>query len=288
MSESTQVSQWLKQASEELSAFDTPKLDADLLMCHVLDCDRTALYAWPEKALSSDQSNLLTSLLQRRLSGEPIAYLTGEREFWSLQFQVNNDVLVPRPETETLVELALQALSTSCDEPILDAGTGSGVIAISLFLQWQLDHHTSLRVIASDYSEAALALAKQNADRLGATQIEFVHSDWLNSFSDNSVGMIVSNPPYLAADDPHLQNDTLGFEPEAALVSGGDGLIAIATLITDACRVGKPGCYVLIEHGYQQAPDVRNLMLSAHYTIVHTHKDINGLDRVTCGYCPKN
>lgn len=284
-----QISQWIKQASGELAAFDTPRLDADLLMCHVLICDRTKLYAWPEKLLTSEQEYALQCLLQRRLQGEPIAYLTGEREFWSLRFKVDKNVLVPRPDTELIVELALQALAeqTNCNEPVLDAGTGSGVIAIALYTQWKMDRQESLSVIASDYSDAALALAKYNAEQLDAVQINFVRSNWLSAFANNSIGMIISNPPYLAVDDPHMKNDTLDFEPEAALVSGDNGLDAISIIVSDACRVGKSGCHVLIEHGYQQAFDVQNLMLAAHYTKIQTHKDINDLDRVTSGFCPK-
>lgn len=256
-------------------------------MCHVLTCERTALYAWPDKILTQEQSDTLESLLQRRVNGEPIAYLTGEREFWSLRFEVNKDVLVPRPDTELIVELALKALESGCAGPILDAGTGSGAIAIALYIQWKSDHIKSLPITASDFSESALALAKRNATQLNANQIDFVHSDWLSAFADNSFGLIISNPPYLAADDPHMQNDTLGYEPVDALVSGKTGLDAISNIVKDACRAGIPECYVLIEHGYQQARDVQNLMNSAQYTQVQTHQDMNNLDRVTCGYCPK-
>jgi len=261
-------------------------------MCFVLDCDRTALYMWPEKALTTTQYQTLHTLLQRRLLGEPVNYLIGTREFWSLAFDVNKDVLVPRPETELLVELALQALHNGCEKPALDAGTGSGVIAIALYLQWHDDHpidnNSSLSIIASDYSEAALSLAKRNARKLCAGQIDFVRSNWLEEFSDNSMGMIVSNPPYLALNDPHMHNGSLDFEPATALVSGDDGLDAIRIIVDQACRVGVPGCHVLLEHGYEQAAAVQNIMRTLKYTQVKTHQDINGLDRVTSGYSPKN
>lgn len=257
-------------------------------MCFVLACDRTALYTWPEKVLTDGQTKTLQTLLKRRLQGEPIAYITGEREFWSWTFDIDHNVLVPRPETELIVELALQALNNGCEGPVLDAGTGSGVIAIALHLQWHLDHSESLSVFASDYSHAALTVAKRNAVKLNAPQIEFVHSDWLSAFSEDQFGMIISNPPYLASNDPHMQNTTLGFEPEGALVSGENGLDAIRIIVSQACRVGKSECYVLIEHGFEQAIDVQTIMRSANYSQVRTHKDINGLDRVTTGYCPKN
>jgi len=288
MSAPIQVSQWLKQASHELAAFDTPKLEADLILCHVLDCDRTALYAWPEKQLTNAQADALQALLARRLHGEPIAYLTGVREFWSLSFDVNKAVLVPRPETELLVELALQALHDGVQEPILDAGTGSGAIAIALHHQWQSDKKRALQLVASDYSAAAIQLAARNAQKLDAASINFVTSDWLSTFSENSFGMIISNPPYLAASDPHLQNHTLDFEPRNALVSGENGLDAISSIIGDACRVGIPGCLVLIEHGYEQASAVQDIMRGSNFSIVQTHKDFNRHDRVTSGYCPKN
>jgi len=283
-----QIRHWLDQASAKLSAFDTAHLDADLLMCHVLQCDRTRLYARPEQVLGNEQLVQLDALLERRVRGEPIAYLTGKREFWSLNFAVNTDVLVPRPETELLVELALQELHRNGDGPVLDAGTGSGAIAIALFLQWQKDKNESLRVIASDISEAALAVAKRNACALNAEPVEFVRSNWLSEFPDSSIGMIVSNPPYLAASDPHLQNATLGFEPDNALVGGTEGLDAIKTIVQQASRVAKPDCRVLIEHGHTQGDDVQNLMRAANFSQVQTFKDINELERVTTGFCPKN
>ena len=284
--ESVQLASWLKHASCALAQFDTPKLDADLLMCHVLACNRTTLYAWPEKTLTTDQLTQLNALLKRRLLGEPVAYLTEEREFWSMDFTVNKSVLVPRPETELIVELTLKALQEKNTEPVLDAGTGSGAIAIALSLQWQKDQQQTLNIIASDKSQAALNVAQNNAARLGAEQIEFVQSDWLSEFSENSIGLIVSNPPYLAADDPHLDGGPLRFEPASALVSGPDGLDAIRALIKQAIRVGKPGCKVLIEHGYAQADQVQALMQASHYSQVETHKDLNDLDRVTSGFCP--
>lgn len=286
-----QIGQWLTHAAAKFVGSDSPRLDADLLMCFVLDCNRTALYTWPEKVLTPTQSADLETLLQRRLQGEPVNYLTGQREFWSLDFEVNKDVLVPRSETELMVELALHALQTGCENPVLDAGTGSGVIAISLYLQWHDDHQDAkngaLNVIASDYSKPALAVAKRNAIKHGAEAIDFVHSDWLNEFSDHSIGMIVSNPPYLALSDPHMHNGSLDFEPATALVSGDDGLDAIRTIVEQACRVGVSGCYVLIEHGYEQALAVQTIMREMHYTQIETHQDMSDLDRVTCGYCPK-
>jgi len=244
------VSQWLRHASVELAEYDSARIDADLLMCFVLECERTTLYAWPEKDLDADQLSQLNALLEKRKQGHPVAYLVKQREFWSLNFRVSEHVLVPRPETELIVSLALLEMPTHCSYPVLDAGTGSGVIATAITHQWQSasDSHQAdqLFMIASDYSMAALQVAKRNADEHAPGCIHFVHSNWLSAFADNTFGMIISNPPYLASSDSHLNNKTLQREPRSALVSGDDGLDDIRTLVTDACRAGKPGCFVLI------------------------------------------
>lgn len=282
------MSQWLRQASHELAEHDSARLDADLLMCHVLNCERTQLYAWPEKNLSDEQLSQLHELLDKRKIGQPVAYLIKQREFWSLDFKVDEHVLVPRPETELIVTLALLAMPVNGS--ILDAGTGSGAIATALFHQWQSEqaNHKAAKqhIVASDYSSAALALAAQNADKHTPGHISIVRADWLDAFADNSFGMIISNPPYLAKNDPHLKNKTLKHEPVTALVSGDDGLDDIRKLIQDTCRVGKPGCYLLLEHGATQGAAVCALMQQANYINVQTHQDFAGLDRVSSGYCP--
>lgn len=301
---------WLKYAAQQLHHVDSPRLDAELILCFVLGCNRAALFARPEKALTEKQLQTLDELVNRRVQGEPVAYLTGEREFWSMSFDVNKHVLVPRPETELMVELALQALSSGTLGPVLDAGTGSGAIAIALYRQWHDDRmvehgngnengiakqiveglderNVTLSITASDFDEHTLAVAKRNASKHQATAIHFVLSDWLDAFAENHFGMILSNPPYLAADDPHMGNDSLCREPIAALVSGNDGLDAIRRIIQQACVAGMPGCTVLIEHGYQQAKSVQDIMRLCDYTDIQTHQDLNGLDRVTGGYCPE-
>jgi len=284
------ISQWLKHASLELAEHDSARLDADLLMCFVLECERTTLYAWPEKMLNTSQLSQLSHLLDKRKLGHPVAYLIENREFWSLEFKVSNDVLVPRPETELLVTLALQAKSIMGDKPILDAGTGSGAIATAVIHQWQSNYaeYPDIQplMIASDYSLAALTLAWHNAERHVPGRISFIRSNWLDAFADNTFGMIISNPPYLAKDDPHLNSNTLQCEPIDALVGGKDGLEDIRVLIKDACRAGKSGCYLLLEHGATQAEAVRDLMHQSHYTNIQTHQDMAGLDRVSCGFCP--
>jgi len=271
-----------------LAEHDSARLDADLLMCNVLDCERTKLYAWPEKNLSTEQLSQLRELLDKRKLGHPVAYLVKQREFWSLKFAVNEHVLVPRPETELIVNLALRAMPVNGS--ILDAGTGSGVIATALSHQWQSDcadyKVDPQHIIASDYSLAALTLAERNADCHVPGSINFVRANWLDTFADNTFGMIISNPPYLAKNDSHLNDKALKHEPVTALVSGDDGLDDIRKLIKDTCRVGKPGCYLLLEHGATQADAVCALMQQENYTNIQTHQDFAGLDRVTGGYCP--
>ena len=259
-------------------------------MCYVLDCSRAKLYAWPDTALSEPQLNELERLTQRRKQGEPIAYIMGHREFWSLDIDVCPDVLVPRPDTERLVELALDALTGNLEGPVLDAGTGSGAIAIAIAHEWQSrsDTKQALSIMASDLSMAALSLAQRNAAKYNLSNIGFVRSNWLDVFADNSLGMIISNPPYLAENDTHLDNATLKYEPQSALVAGEDGLADIRTLINDATRVGKPRAPVFIEHGASQANAVSDLMIAAHYTNVNTYNDLAGLNRVTGGLCPEN
>ncbi len=282
-----QIAQWIKHASLELQAFDSARLDAELLLCFVLRIDRAKVYAWPEKEIGVSQLNVLNALLLKRKLGQPIAYLIGQREFWSLEFDVCKDVLVPRPDTELIVELALQALPRRHTLPIIDAGTGSGAIATALSYQWHTDNNEApLDITATDLSMAALTLAKQNAHKHNQSSIQFARSNWLSAFSDNTFGMIISNPPYLAKDDSHLSNNTLKHEPIGALVSGDDGLDAIRSIVDDALRAGVPGCLVLLEHGATQGAAVQALMQQARYNNIQTHQDIAGLDRVTCGYCP--
>jgi len=288
------VSQWLKHARLELIEFESAALDAELLLCEVLKCNRTHLYAWPDKSLPEQQLQTLNRLLLRRVQGEPVAYLVGYREFWSLELGVCSDVLVPRPDTELIVELALAALKSTAGGAVLDAGTGSGAIAIALAYEWQQRSANSsatsfseLNIVASDLKIKALHQARQNANKHELNNITFVRSNWLQTFDNDSFAMIISNPPYLAENDPHLTNKSLQHEPIDALVSGRDGLDDIRELIKDAPRVGKPDCMLLIEHGATQAAAVRALMGSARYSCVRTHQDIAGLDRVSCGICPK-
>jgi len=284
------VAQWLKHAALELNAHNSARLEADLILCHVLHWDRTALYAHPEQPLDGNQLTSLNTLLQRRLQGEPIAYLVEQREFWSLPFHVNKNVLVPRPETELMVELAINFLKQQQPDKtcsVVDAGTGSGAIAVALSVVWTRLSRYPLNITASDQSQAALDVARQNGQTHCPDTIQFVHSDWFAAFEDDSFDLVLSNPPYLSEQDPHLDGNNLAFEPLDALVSGDDGLDAIRTIVSQAIDAGKPGAWVVLEHGATQAAQVTQLMQAAGYTQVQTHQDLAGLDRITSGYCPE-
>lgn len=257
------------------------RLDAEILLSHVINRPRSHLHAWPEQVLTPDEQSRFTALLQRRLAGEPVAYLTGCREFWSLTFEVNRATLIPRPETELLVETALQ-LAKRTDTPSLrlaDLGTGSGCIALSLAHERPHWHITAV-----DISMDALKTAQRNAQRLGIGNVDFLQNDWLSGFAPGAFNIIVSNPPYIRADDPHLQD--IRHEPATALVAGPDGLAAIRRIVADARTCLKPGGLLLLEIGHDQSPAVKNLMQTAGYVDIEFKHDLAGIPRVCVGYKP--
>ncbi|MBT8144364.1 MAG: peptide chain release factor N(5)-glutamine methyltransferase [Gammaproteobacteria bacterium] len=254
----------------------SPRLDAELLLAHVLDCSRTALFTHPENRLDKAQQARYRALIERRRHGEPLAYLVGTREFWSLQLDVSPAVLVPRPETETLVEAAIELLQPGM--MVVDAGTGTGAIALAL-----RSEQDAGRVLATDISHAALAIAHGNARRLDL-DVTFVCAAWLGVFVAQTLDLVVSNPPYIVAADPHLETDGVAHEPRLALVGGGtDGLDAIRKLVVDAHRCLRSGGWFATEHGYDQAETVRNLLRDSRFTEVHSRTDLAGLERVTLG-----
>jgi release factor glutamine methyltransferase len=256
---------------------DSGRLEAEILLCHCLQQTRSYLYTWPENLVDGELCATYESLLSARRDGTPVAYLTGSREFWSLQLQVDERTLIPRPETETLVEWALE-LPLPEDARVADLGTGSGAIALALAserLGWQL--------LATDISEAALAVASLNARRLGLANIEFRCSDWERSLAPGSFQLIVSNPPYIASADPHLGQGDLRFEPAEALKSGIDGLDAIRCIIAAAPMYLCSGGWLLLEHGYDQAETVRQLLQSTGFSAVATRSDLAGLERISGG-----
>lgn len=272
------IADGLRRARERLPESDSAGLDAELLLCSVLRCDRARLYARPEQGLSQTQAALFDERIERRAEGRPIAYLLGKKEFWSLELSVSKDTLIPRPETELLVERALDLLPEGCARAVLDVGAGSGAIAIAI-----ASERPRSRIIAVDNSPAALAMARKNIAAHGLRRIKLIQADWLNFKHERQYDLIVGNPPYIAADDPHLQRGDLRFEPRAALVAGQDGLAAIRQLVPDAARHLKPGGWLLLEHGWRQGRAVRALFKAARFGRVGTLRDHNRLERVTCG-----
>ncbi|MCQ8128051.1 peptide chain release factor N(5)-glutamine methyltransferase [Methylomonas rivi] len=257
---------------------DSARLDAEVLLCHCLGKQRSFLRAWPERQLDAAQAEQFRHLLEQRRQGRPIAYLTGEREFWSRTFKVTPDVLIPRPDSELLIELSLSMLPDNQAYKIIDLGTGSGILAITLAAERPL-----AEVVATDISTAALAVARQNAEQLAAGNVRFVESHWFDAVPDSDFDLVVSNPPYIAGDDPHLQQGDVRFEPETALISGEAGLKDIRLLAAQAGHHLKPHGHLLIEHGYNQAQQVRSILKQLNYRQVVTHQDLSGNPRVTSG-----
>lgn len=272
------IKQALRQAQHTLYGSESAQIDSELLLASALGCSRTYLYTWPEKLLSPAQHSYFESLLDRRVMGEPIAYVTGEREFWTLTLRVNRHVLIPRPETELLVETALSLLPKQTQR-VADLGTGSGAIALALAKErpdWQ--------VYASDLSPDALRVASDNAltNKLG--NVRFSQGSWCEALPVEALQMIISNPPYIDPQDIHLSQGDLRFEPSGALSSEESGLADIRTIITRAPAHLSPGGWLLLEHGYEQADAVRALLVSRGFQDVRTLQDLNGCDRVSLGH----
>jgi release factor glutamine methyltransferase len=259
-------------------------LEAQVLLAHLLGRDRAWLVAHATDALPRDRADAFFALARRRRDGgEPIAYLTGFREFWGMTLAVTPNVLIPRPETETLVERALARLPADRALRILDLGTGSGAIALALARERPL-----AQVLATDVSDAALLVARANARRVNAHNVEFVHADWYADLPAAEVpyDLIASNPPYIAAGDRHLAEGDVRFEPMAALVSGGDGLDALRAIVAGAAERLAPEGWLIVEHGYDQAQSVRELFAAAGFTSLESTRDLAGIQRVMAGRRP--
>jgi len=252
--------------------------DARLLLRHACRASAAHLAAWPEKVLDVAQWRTFQHLVERRATGEPVAYLTGEREFYGRPFLVNASVLIPRPETELLIELSIAHFAAVSRPRVLDLGTGSGILAITLALE--LDQP---EVTATDISRDALAVANTNALRLGAG-VTFLWSDWYIPLRrEDRFHLIVANPPYVVESDPHLTQGDLRFEPLTALASGRDGLRALVAVIAGAGRHLEDGGWLFLEHGYDQAVTVRGLLADAGFAHITSWKDIAGIERVSAG-----
>ncbi|WP_407072208.1 peptide chain release factor N(5)-glutamine methyltransferase [Solilutibacter oculi] len=254
------------------------RIDAELLLLHVLGQPRSWLFGHDTDALAPAQLAAFNALVERRETGEPVAYLTGRRGFWTLDLAVTPATLIPRADTELLVELVLARLPVDAEARIADLGTGSGAIALALAKE-----RTRAQVIATDASEAALAVARANAEGNDIAHIEFRHGSWFAPLAGECFDVIASNPPYIEADDPHLGEGDLRFEPITALASGGDGLDDLRVIIGEATSHMIEHGWLLVEHGWNQGAAVRALFVEAGFVEVATARDLEDRDRVTLG-----
>lgn len=267
----------LLQRAQQLNS-PSAKLDVELLLAHVLKKPRSYLYTWPGKELGSQQQTEFEQLLARRQAGEPVAYLLGQQGFWTLDLQVSAHTLIPRPETELLVETTLSLAMETLPVRVLDLGTGTGAIALALASerpQWQI---TGVDAVAE-----AVQLAQHNGLSCQQPQVRFLQSDWFSALTGEYFEIIVSNPPYISLDDPHLEQGDVRFEPSSALVSGADGLDDIRHIVRHAGRHLAEQGWLLFEHGYQQAAAVRTLLAQAGFVRVRSERDLAGHERVTLG-----
>ncbi|KRG67348.1 peptide chain release factor N(5)-glutamine methyltransferase [Pseudoxanthomonas dokdonensis] len=271
------VSQWLLDATAQLPAEDGRQV-AELLLGHALQRDRAWLFAHARDPVPASAASALQDLLRRRLAGEPVAYLLGRRGFWTLDLEVSPDTLIPRPETELLVEQVLQRVAADSDGRLLDLGTGSGAIALAV-----ASERPRMQVWASDASAGALAVARRNAASHGLERVQFRHGSWWQPFAGMRFDVIASNPPYIAAADPHLQRGDLRHEPASALSSGADGLDAIRAIVAGAPHHLNPHGWLLLEHGWDQGEAIRALLRDAGLQAVQTVQDLEARDRVSLG-----
>jgi release factor glutamine methyltransferase len=264
----------LKKAAEKIGG-DSALLDAQVLMCHCLDKNRTWLYTWSDKTLSNDQQAQFQTLVDKRIKGLPIAYITGVREFWGLELSCNPSTLIPRPDTEILVEKVLELIELEQAEAV-DLGTGTGAIALAL-----ASEKPNWNITALDYSQGAVELAESNRQSLQIENVTVKQGDWLTGFDPESLDMIVSNPPYIDEQDHHLNEGDVRFEPSSALSAPNHGLQDIETIVQQAQSVLKAGGYLLFEHGYDQKQACKTIIENSELEYLDCWKDYGGNDRVT-------
>ena len=262
------------------SSSESAKLDAQVLLLHILQKPRSYLFTWPEHALSNEQQSQFNVFLQRRLKGEPVAHITGLREFWSLSLEVNATTLIPRPDTETLVECALN-MAMPDTAKVLDLGTGTGAIALALGSEMP-----SWQIVAVDRVTEAVALANKNKQRLGINNVHVKQSNWFSALQGERFNLIVTNPPYIEQDDIHLNQGDVRFEPLSALVADDAGMSDIKQIITQSRDYLLSSGYLLIEHGFEQAEAVRHLFKEMAFINIKTVKDFGNNDRVTLAQWP--
>jgi release factor glutamine methyltransferase len=255
----------------------TARLDAELLLSAALDKPRSYLRTWPEHEPGAEQLSAFATMLERRRAGEPVAYILGHQGFWSLDLEVAPHTLIPRPDTELLVETALQ-LAPAAPRRVLDLGTGTGAIALAL-----ASERGGWRVTGVDRIAEAVELAERNRQRLKLTNAGFRLSSWFDALAGECFDLIVSNPPYIAAADRHLDEGDVRFEPMSALVAGADGLVDIRQIIDQAPRHLEAGGWLLLEHGYDQAEAVRGLLSAAGFAAVESRRDLGGHERISLG-----
>ncbi|MEN4828428.1 peptide chain release factor N(5)-glutamine methyltransferase [Pseudomonas sp. P39-UII1] len=258
----------------------TERLDAELLLAAAIGKSRSYLHTWPERIVSSEDAEAYAGYLQRRRAGEPVAYILGQQGFWKIDLEVAPHTLIPRPDTELLVETALE-LQPAAPAKVLDLGTGTGAIALALASDcpaWQ--------VTAVDRVDEAVALAERNRQRLGLGNVKVLASHWFSSLAGERFDLIVSNPPYIAAQDPHLVEGDVRFEPSSALVAGADGLDDLRLIVSEAPQYLLAGGWLLLEHGYDQADAVRTLLVAQGFIDVASRKDLGGHERISLGRLP--
>ncbi|MCK4608764.1 MAG: peptide chain release factor N(5)-glutamine methyltransferase [Gammaproteobacteria bacterium] len=268
----------LTNAAKQLQSISTtPRLDNEILLAHVLKKSRGFLYSHPEYELTDRENETFQALIVRRLAGEPIAYITEHKEFWSLDFKVNSDTLIPRPETELLVELALERIPTNSNNAIkvADLGTGSGAIALAI-----ANTRSDIKITATDISAKALKVAQENASHLKLNNVNFILNNWCEALDNSAFDIIISNPPYVAENE--LQTSTK-YEPISALVAKDNGLSALRTIIRTAPAALKNNGWLILEHGFTQAKAVQNLLREHKYSEVSSFKDLAGHLRATIG-----
>ncbi|MFK0311716.1 peptide chain release factor N(5)-glutamine methyltransferase [Pseudomonas sp. NPDC090233] len=261
---------------------DSPseRLDAELLLAAAIGKSRSYLHTWPERIVSSEHAEIYASYLQRRRAGEPVAYILGQQGFWKIDLEVAPHTLIPRPDTELLVETALE-LQPATPAKVLDLGTGTGAIALAL-----ASDRPGWQVTAVDRVDEAVALAERNRQRLGLGNVKVLASHWFSSLAGGRFDLILSNPPYIAAEDPHLIEGDVRFEPSSALVAGADGLDDLRLIISQAPQHLLAGGWLLLEHGYDQAPAVRELLAAQGFIEVASRKDLGGHERISLGRLP--